>query len=192
MISRSAGPPSVALALASILLAGCGVFGGQAPLPPGTQECVGMEQAQCAQVLGSMVGSRNARPVAWRIRCTSVCDRKSGDVEMVVTWSDGTTETSGMSWAGQLGPGIGPPQPAGPVETPAVPPTCVRVPQVECESQWLTILENVEVAQRPHVRAVVIDCTTSCTLAEGDGTTTVVLDDGTEVLVTSWSYDHSQ
>ena len=184
-----AGLAIFTLCLAPLLLAACGVFGsGQAPLPPGTQDCIGLEQGQCAQVIRGIAGNPNAKPVAWRVRCTSVCDRERGDVEMTVTWSDGDTETFGMSWAGALEPGVGPPAPAEPLPTPQVPPTCVAVPAEQCAVWWRQANETLTEEQRTQVVRVLIECTTTCTLFEGEGRTTVIMKDGTRVEVATWGY----
>ena len=175
--------------LVPVLLAACGVVSpGEARLPPGTQECIGLDQGQCAQVLRSIAGNPNARPVAWRIRCTSVCDRESGDVEMTITWSDGRTETSGMGWAGALEPGFGPPPPAAPIPTPQVPPTCVAVPAEQCAIWWAQANETLTEEQRTQVVRVLIECTTTCTLLEGEGRTTLLLQDGTRIQPSTWGY----
>jgi hypothetical protein len=178
--------------LLALLLSGCGVFSAQQlpPLPPGTRDCIGLAEAQCQQVLDSVRTNRNVQPAAWRIRCTKVCDANHGDVEVTITWSDGTTDISGMGWMGELAPG-GPPQPIGPIPTPAVPPTCVRVPQADCLQQWAASLEHLSVDQWAQVVAVNVECTTSCNLIKGEGTTTVVLQDGSRVTASSWSYDRS-
>jgi hypothetical protein len=182
------------LLLAPFALAACGILRGDSPaLPPGTQECIGMEPAVCALVLGDMAGDHPGfRPVAWSIRCVTTCTANEGDVEMTVTWSDGSTEVAGKAWAGGIGPragpGVGPPEPVGPIPTPPVPPTCLGVPQQQCVEEWLGSLASVRAVQRDHVTAVRIQCTTTCNALKGDGTTTVILDGGSTTLSTGWSY----
>jgi hypothetical protein len=183
--------------LLACLLSGCWVIGGQplAALPPGTKDCIGMDEALCLDVIDTLRSGQGLEAVAWRVRCTKVCNANQGEVEATITWSNGTTGTSGMSWEGDLvGPPAGAPGPigpAGPIPTPAVPPTCVRVPQTQCLEQWTTSLENLSADQWPEVVAVNIECTTSCNLIKGEGTTTVVLKDGTRVEAMSWSYEHA-
>jgi hypothetical protein len=192
---------STLLLLSAFLLGGCSVFraGSAAPLPPGTNDCIGLERAQCMQLLDSYEGQGNARarnltPVAWRVRCTTICDQSRGDVEMTVTWSDGTTDTASMGWVGDLGapPGVGVPADPGPAATPEVAPTCVRVPRDQCEAEWLTSLSGLTEEQRAQVAAILVECRTACTLIEGDGRTTVVLDDGARIEVSDWSYRSGQ
>jgi len=179
------------------LLSGCWVLGGQpmAALPAGTKDCVGMDEALCLDVIDALRSAQGLEAVAWRVVCTKACNPNKGDVEATITWSNGTTGTSGLSWEGDLvgGPAGAPggPVPAGPLPTPAVPPTCVRVPHAQCVEEWTSSLENLTADQWPQVVAVNVECTTACNLIQGQGTTTVVLEDGTRVLGSSWSYAHA-
>lgn len=179
------------LLLATAVLGSCGLLGGAPipPLPPGTNDCIGLERAQCLQLLDDFASRKNVKPVAWRIRCLAVCGRERGDVEMTITWADGGTETATMGWAGaQAPPGVGLPQPADPVPTPEVPPTCFRVPEAACNEQWASSMTDLTPEQRAVVAAVLIECRTDCTLLNGDGQTTVVFRDGTRFLAADWSY----
>lgn len=179
----------------AIVLGGCGLLPTQAeaPLPLGTRECIGLVEPLCLQVLDSIRTSRNGgrlAPLAWRVRCTAVCNATTGQVEATINWSDGTTGTTGMGWQGELsGPPVGAPVPIDPVPFPEVPPTCLGVPQEQCVGEWQTSLENLSADQRGQILAINVQCTTSCTPLEGKGTTTVVLRDGTRVTVASWSYE---
>lgn len=179
--------------LVATLLSGCGILGAQQlpPLPAGTKDCIGLAEAQCLEVIDTLRSGHGLEAVAWRVRCTKVCNANQGEVEATITWSNGTTGTSAMSWESDLAPPFGEPEPAGPAPTPAVPPTCVRVPQAQCAEQWTSSLENLSADQWPQVVAVNVECTTSCNLINGEGTTTVVLRDGTRVAASSWSYNTS-
>ena len=180
--------------LLAVVVGGCGLVPGQAeaPLPLGTKDCTGLAEALCLQVVDSIRTSRNGgrlAPLAWRVRCTAICNVNTGEVEATINWSDGTTGTTGIGWAGELaGPPILAPVPIDPVPFPEVPPTCLGVPQEQCLGEWQTSLENLSADQRGQIVAINVECTTSCTPLEGNGTTTVVLRDGTPVTVSTWSY----
>jgi hypothetical protein len=179
------------LFLATAVLAGCGIFGaGQvAPLPPGTKDCIGLELAHCQRLLDSVASGRKVEPAAWRIRCIGQCLADRGDVEMTVTWADGTTDTTSMGWVGELvAPPGGGPVPGGPIPTPQVQPTCVRVPRAQCVEQWTSSTQDLTAEQRAQVVDVRVECTTSCTLLEGAGRTTVVLKDGSRIMAFDWQY----
>ena len=181
--------------LLAVVLAGCGFLAGQpvAPLPPGTKDCIGLADALCLDVIDTIRKGGNGgrlEAVAWRVRCTTVCHVNKGEVEVTITWSDGSTSTSGVGWENQIaGPPVGPPVPIDPVPIPAVPPTCLGLPREQCLGEWQTSLENLSADQRGQILAINVACTTSCTPQEGKGTTTVVLRDGTRVPVSSWSYE---
>ena len=181
--------------LLAVVVGGCGLVRGQpeVPLPLGTKDCIGLAEALCLQVVDSIRTSRNGGrldALAWRVRCTAVCNATTGEVEATINWSDGTTGTTGLGWEGELaGPPVGAPVPIDPVPFPAVPPTCLGVPWEQCQGEWQTSLENLSADQRGQIVAIEVACTTSCTPLEGKGTTTAVLRDGTRVTVSSWSYE---
>ena len=186
--------------LLAVALGGCGFLTGQPepPLPLGTKDCIGLADALCLDVIDTIRTGRNGgrlEAVAWRVRCTTTCHANKGEVEVTITWSDGSTGTSGVGWDHEVvGPPAGAPTPggpAGPLPTPAVPPNCVRVPQVACLSQWASSLENLSADQWEQVVAVNVECTTACNLLKGEGTTTVVLKDGSRVVVSTWSYENA-
>ena len=77
------------------------------PLPVGLRECIGVEPEECAELVDSVANHphRTADPVAWRVRCTSVCDQLKGDAEVTISWSDGTTTKTGTTWVADV-PGV--------------------------------------------------------------------------------------
>ena len=181
--------PLATIALASILLAGCGFLvpaaNQGAPVAAGARECIGLAEAICEDLLESVSSGRNVQPIGWRVRCLDVCDNDSGEAEVSLRFADGRTETSTMGWVGDIGgPGLAPDPP-----DPRVQQQCLGVPDSECQSEWSTSMENLTPEQRANAVIVIVQCIETCTEARGQGQTTVVLADGQRIPVGEWSYE---
>ena len=59
-----------------------------------------MPQAVCTQVALSQESSRPGFSITgYRMRCTTTCTEANGDAELLLLWTDGSTEQSGYAWA---------------------------------------------------------------------------------------------
>jgi hypothetical protein len=87
-------------------LAGCSFLPVDAvPLRPGARECIAMPQAVCNQVALSQQESRPGFSISgYRMRCKTTCTQAEGEAELLLLWSDGSTEQSGYFWAGKPEP----------------------------------------------------------------------------------------
>ncbi len=61
-----------------------------------------MERSRCDELVTTVVNRPHREPgrtpVGWHVRCTKVCTSESGDAEVTITWSDGTTDRHGIGW----------------------------------------------------------------------------------------------
>ena len=145
-------------------------------------DCVGVPPDICQGAVRD--AQRNAPPgslaVLVQVICTTqVCLPASGQTQVDVQYSDGTTTTFGSAWE-QAVPG-NQPQPFLPVQ-----PTCVGVPPERCRE---TALRAAPVEDgRPAVLSIVVRCTRPpCTDVAGDGNMVVTYADRTTTN-SSWSY----
>lgn len=171
-----------------VLLVGACTLPGPTPIanPPAQPlvDCVGVPPDICQGAV------RDARqnappgtvPVAVRVRCTArVCLPASGQTQVDVQYSDGTTTTFGSGWE-QAAPGNQPP-PILPVA-----PTCVRLPIERCREMALGAVSADE--DRPVIVSIVVTCTRPpCTDTSGDGDMVVTYADRT-TSESSWSYQN--
>ncbi|MGK2850451.1 MAG: hypothetical protein ACSLFN_06030 [Candidatus Limnocylindrales bacterium] len=168
------------------LVGGACALPGPTPIanPPAQPlvDCVGVPPDVCQGAVRD--AGLNAPPgtviVRLQIRCTvQVCLPASGQTQIDVQYSDGTTTTFGNAWEqavpGEQGPPVLPVQP-----------TCVGVPLERCRE---TALGAVPVGEdRPAVLSIVVTCTKPpCTASVGDGDTVVTYADRS-TSESSWSY----
>jgi hypothetical protein len=172
------------LAMTVLVLAGCGVITpdsveeGVSGTPVSGQVCEGVPANLCAEELRR--AQADAPPGAGgvagiRIRCVAPsCTQAAGDVEVTVTYANGQTVMYGAGW---MGPGAQPPPMPEPTELP-VQPTCQGIPLAWCREQAATILGDAPTEAAPI--SVVVRCTRTCTLTEGEGEVRARFADGTE------------
>lgn len=120
-------------------------------------------------------------PVRVQVRCTApVCRPASGQTEVNIRYSDGTTSTMGSAWE-QAVPGGQAPPPVLPLA-----PVCAGVPLEQCRDMALSAIPAAE--DRPPIVSIVVTCTApSCTEATGDGDVVVTYADRS-TSEGSWSY----
>lgn len=145
-------------------------------------DCVGVPPDICQ---GAIRDARvNAPPgavvVQVRVRCTvQVCLPASGQTEVTIQYSDGTTSTMGSAWEQAL-PGVQAPR-VLPVQ-----PTCVGVPLERCRETALGAVPAGD--ERPAIASIVVTCTKPpCTEATGDGDMVVTYADRS-TSESGWSY----
>ena len=168
------------------ILAGClGTESSPTPvefLPP--VECLGIPASTCQEIVTSarLSAPRGTVPVRIRAVCTQPpCTLQRGDVSIDVTYSDGSTQSSGMGWAG---PGAGDPAPVAP--NLPVEPTCIAVPVSPCRDRALeAVMANGDLGA---IRAIAVRCTiAACTDTQGTGETLLTFADGS-TSTSGWGY----
>ena len=168
--------------LASVLVvAACA---GAPDLLPGTRACLGFPAEVCArQVAGlDQEGVVHGGVVAYRIVCTAgPCTAAKGDGTQAVLFADGTGGESGFGYATAVET-PGPPPSRAPLP---VAPACLGVPPGWCTEQARTGVEGI--ADWSRVVAITVRCTSTCSLASGDGETRVCLRDVPDESV-GWFY----
>jgi len=167
------------------LLVGACTLPGPTPIanPPAQPlvDCVGVPPDICQGAIrdARLNAPAGSVPVRVQVRCTQVCLPASGQTQIDVQYSDGTTTTFGSSWE-QAVPG-NQPQPVLPVQ-----PTCVGVPPERCRETALGAAPGED--GRPAVLSIVVTCTKPpCTEVAGDGDMVVTFADRT-TAESSWSY----
>lgn len=145
-------------------------------------ECLGVPADICQGAVGD--ARRNAPPgtvpVRVQVRCTApVCVPASGQAEVAIQYSDGSTSTLGSGWE-QAVPGNQAP--------PVLPlaPVCAGVPLERCREMALSAVPGAD--DRPPIVSIVVTCTRPpCTEATGDGDVVVTYADRS-TSESSWSY----
>lgn len=172
--------------VAALVLASCGVVGGQAPLVPPGQTCDGLAPDICQREVANLLANRpGVRITAFHMRCVKVaCTAQAGEALVEVAWADGSAETYTSGWAGAE-PAI--PAPIKPEPGLTLEPTCVGLPQAACEDMAEAALDNAGGAAVAEIR-ITCERAAGCDGRVGEGTAVVVLADATE-LVSSWGYD---
>jgi hypothetical protein len=170
------------------LASGCTQGGFGPTIQAGTQDCGPVEATPCRAAVANATADADKAVAGFQIRCTApICNDISGSIDLIILWRDGTSETRSASWAaGPFDPtvfGLRPPIPIPPVA-----PTCVEVPEAECQSEWTTAMENVPAAQVHNVTLVLVQCTGRCTPDSGVGQTIIGFQDGTRIRSITWSY----
>lgn len=173
-------------ALAATIAAGCWLWPGSGPatLIPGIRECLNIEAALCAEVAAGATGAAPEVLVAWRVQCAEAsCTPEGGSADVVVLFTGGIAQAASARWAGRALNG-------GALEflKPPVPPTCLGVGREQCESEWETSTASLTVAQINQIIAIRVACNGVCDATTGEGSTTVVLRDGSELAVGKWAY----
>ena len=97
--------PASALA-GAILLVGCGALPIDAiPLSVGTHDCFDVPARQCAELAAQRTGPQFRGVVGYRVRCTAAaCTERSGSVEMLVLFHDGSVERGTAFWVDEVQP----------------------------------------------------------------------------------------
>lgn len=186
------------LAAAALALSSIGCAFPMGPVAAGEATCVGLSQEICTQVVDALPGSESSEVSGFRVRCTAdaACSSLSGDLDVDVVWSDGTRTSESLGWANGFDPaqartvfarsGV-------PIPTPPVPPDCMGVPPPECQSNWMTAMENVPTQQIDDVVRVLVECTSAaaCTPTSGAGRVTLQFRDGTTLIESTWGYENA-
>lgn len=175
------------LAAISLLLVGACSLPGPTPIvnPPAQPlvDCVGVPPDICQGAVrdARLNAPPGSVPVRVQVRCTAqVCLPASGQTQVDVQYSDGTTTGFGSAWE-QAGPGNQPPPPVLPVQ-----PICVGVPLEPCRETALSAVSMGE--GRPPVVSIRVTCTAPpCTVASGDGEMVATYADGS-TAESSWGY----
>jgi hypothetical protein len=176
----------LAAALDATLAAGCSAL-GVGELQAGTLDCVGLASRFCEALLTDPTLDL-AEAAAVRIRCkTMSCTETSGSIDIEILWPDGRTEARATFWDGApLDPRV-----LAPAVVPPVPPTCQRVLETECDGEWRTAMENLSKEQVADVVLVLVNCSGTCTDTSGSGSTIVGFEDGSRIVASTWSYNHT-
>lgn len=186
---RSIGPMSVRrgflLVCFAVLVGGCSLPGPTPIVNPPAQplvDCAGVAPDVCQQAVrdAGLNAPAGAVVVRIRVRCTAqVCLPASGQTEVAVQYSDGSTTTFESAWEQAVPGGQAPP-------VLALTPTCVGVPLERCHETALGAVPAGEA--RPPVVSIVVTCTKPpCTEAAGDGDMVVTYADRS-TSASSWSY----
>lgn len=173
------------MAVGILFVGGCALSGPTpVAVPPGQPliECVGVPPDICQGAFRD--AGLNAPPgavaVRIQVRCTArVCLPTSGQTEVTIQYSDGTTSTFGNAWE-QAVPGNQAP--------PVLPlaPVCAGVPLERCREMALSAVPGED--DRPPIVSIVVTCTKPpCTEARGDGDVVVTYADRS-TSEGSWSY----
>ena len=158
---------------------------------PGTRSCMGLPQATCEQAFqeaDATARERGTVVVGIAVRCTAVCTAASGEAEQSVTYGNGTSEQGSFGWQQAAPAPVG--QPIGPEPSLAVAPTCVGLGAENCAAQAIDAVDSLGV-DPGLVVSIVVRCTPGpCTLARGEGETTITLADGRTNAI-NWIYEGS-
>jgi hypothetical protein len=96
----------------AVVVTGCNFLQPTEPpaLPAGTQECFGMAEVICINLVKNRDDERpNLGVTAFRVRCLETCTLDEGIAEITIVWSDGSDDLYRTEWT--RAPETGPPDP---------------------------------------------------------------------------------
>jgi hypothetical protein len=182
----------VAVLVAALVVAGCGLTRVGGPAPVSGRTCQGVPAPVCARMFAD--AQRNATPgsgplVGMRIVCRTTCTEAAGDASVTITYANGETTEGAQGWSSPQGTAPGEPGGTSPIALPTLPiaPVCIGLPSGPCAEQAQSAMASLNGADPASVVLILITCRTTCTAATGDGGTVVTFGDGTR-LESGWSY----
>lgn len=176
---------AIAVVLMAVVAAACG-SAPESPTPIGIGpiDCQGVPAQQCQEAVDQARGVSRAMLVQVLVRCSAPpCTDQAGQIQVQAQYADGSTTGWSSAWAGAVPAGPDQGAPAGQLP---VRPVCLGVAEAMCLDMAMSAAG--ELPPDPAVRSISVRCTAVCTPTKGEGTTTVVLANGTTVL-SNWGYE---